>query len=78
MMPYVAALYGGSGPDSSQGFAYGLFNTVYSIGLAAGPLLGGMVISFTSIPVTLFMFTFALIAVAVTGFVFMKKAKDLS
>ncbi len=41
VMPILAGIYRGRG---SQGAAYGIYNTFYSLGLAAGPLVGAGIV----------------------------------
>jgi MFS transporter, DHA1 family, multidrug resistance protein len=50
MMPLLADLYGNGAEGGSQGFAYGVYNTLFSLGLALGPLIGGLAITRFSFP----------------------------
>lgn len=65
MLPLLTDLFGGEG--SSQGFIYGIYNTLFSMGLAIGPLLGGVIITKFSLPLTVFGQSVLLIA---TGLIF--------
>jgi multidrug resistance protein len=50
MMPLLSDLYGSGADGGSQGFAYGVYNTLFSLGLALGPFLGGLAITYLSFP----------------------------
>ena len=53
MLPLLTDLFGGA-EGSSQGFLYGIYNTLFSLGLTIGPFLGGALITNFSLPVTVF------------------------
>jgi MFS family permease len=54
MMPLLADLYGSGVEGGSQGFAYGVYNTLFSLGLALGPFAGGLIITRFSFPVAFY------------------------
>jgi multidrug resistance protein len=54
MMPLLSDLYGNGAEGGSQGFAYGVYNTLFSLGLALGPLAGGLIITNFSFPVAFY------------------------
>lgn len=54
MMPLLSDLYGSSVEGGSQGFAYGVYNTLFSMGLALGPFVGGLAITAFSFSDTMF------------------------
>jgi DHA1 family multidrug resistance protein-like MFS transporter len=54
MMPLLSDLYGSGAEGGSQGFAYGVYNTLFSLGLALGPFAGGLAITSFSFPLTLY------------------------
>jgi MFS family permease len=54
MMPLLSDLYGSGVDGGSQGFAYGVYNTLFSLGLALGPFAGGLAITTFSFPSTLY------------------------
>jgi multidrug resistance protein len=54
MMPMLSDLYGSGVKGGSQGFAYGVYNTLFSLGLALGPVAGGLAITHFSFPVTFY------------------------
>jgi MFS family permease len=60
MLPLLSDLYGGG---NSSGMAYGIYNTLFSLGLAVGPFAGGLMVAAYTLPVTLFMVA-ALLAAA--------------
>lgn len=53
MLPLLTDLFGGE-EGSSQGFLYGIYNTLFSLGLTIGPFLGGALIVKVTLPVTVF------------------------
>ena len=53
MLPLLTDLFGGD-EGSSQGFLYGIYNTLFSLGLTIGPFLGGALIVKYSMPLTVF------------------------
>ncbi len=61
VMPILARLYRDHG---SQGAAYGIYNTFYSLGLAAGPLAGAALIGQVPLPV---LFVLQAGGLAITG-----------
>lgn len=54
MMPLLSDLYGGDGENNSQGLVYGVYNTLFSLGLVVGPFAGGIIISKFMLPATIF------------------------
>jgi multidrug resistance protein len=54
MLPLLSDLYGSGVKGGSQGFAYGVYNTLFSLGLVLGPLAGGLAITSFSFPVTFY------------------------
>ncbi|MFA7199039.1 MAG: MFS transporter [Methanoculleus sp.] len=60
VMPIMAGIYRDRG---SQGAAYGIYNTFYSLGLAAGPFAGAVLVVRWSLP-AIFLATSAVLAVA--------------
>ncbi|WP_332450362.1 MFS transporter [Methanoculleus sp.] len=60
VMPIVAGIYRGQG---SQGAAYGIYNTFYSLGLAAGPFAGAILVARWSFS-AIFLATSAVLAAA--------------
>lgn len=61
VMPILAGIYRDHG---SQGAAYGIYNTFYSLGLAAGPFAGAALIGRVPLPV---LFLLQAIGLAITG-----------
>ncbi len=51
MLPLLSDLYGGG---NSSGMAYGIYNTLFSLGLAVGPFAGGVMVAAYTLPVTLY------------------------
>lgn len=68
MMPLLSDLYAQEG--GSQGFVYGTYNTLFSLGLALGPFAGGLLVTNLSLPKTLFGHALLLAIVGVLCFVF--------
>jgi MFS family permease len=52
MLPLLTDLFGGE-KDSSGGLIYGIYNTLFSLGLAIGPLLGGALVVTIGLPATM-------------------------
>lgn len=52
MLPLLADLFG-ENDNSSGGFIYGIYNMLFSLGLAIGPLLGGALVVRFTLPLTL-------------------------
>lgn len=52
MLPLLSDLYGGAG--SSRGLVYGIYNTLFSFGLAIGPLAGGLLVASFTFRLTVF------------------------
>ncbi|MCD1293454.1 MFS transporter [Methanocella sp. CWC-04] len=75
MLPLISDLYGGNEKDNSYGLIYGAYNTLFSIGLAAGPFIGGISISFLGFPHTLYGFSLVLVIAGVIGSIYFKKPK---
>ncbi len=51
MLPLLTDLFGGA-ENNSQGFLYGIYNTLFSLGLVIGPFLGGVLVVKLSLPLT--------------------------
>ena len=51
MLPLLTDLFGGT-ENNSQGFLYGIYNTLFSLGLVIGPFLGGVLVVKLSLPLT--------------------------
>ncbi len=66
-------LYAGEG--GSQGFVYGIYNTLFSLGLVLGPFAGGVLITNLTLPVTLYGHAALLAAVGVLCYVFVTQIK---
>jgi MFS family permease len=75
MMPLLSDLYGSGVDGGSQGFAYGVYNTLFSLGLALGPFLGGLAITTFSFPDTLYGHAVLLFAAGLLCFAFIKTAR---
>ncbi len=72
MMPLLSDLYGSGAAGGSQGFAYGVYNTLFSLGLALGPFLGGIAITTFSFPDTLYGHAVLLLVTGVLCFAFIR------
>ncbi|HTY92127.1 MAG TPA: MFS transporter [Methanocella sp.] len=66
MLPLISDLYGGDGRGSSLGMVYGIYNTLFSLGLALGPFAGGLIAARYGFPFTAYAQA-ALLAIA--GFI---------
>lgn len=76
MMPLQSDLYGSGVEGGSQGFAYGVYNTLFSLGLALGPFLGGLAITTFSFPATLYGHAVLLFAAGLLCFAFIRARKS--
>jgi DHA1 family multidrug resistance protein-like MFS transporter len=54
MMPLLSDLFGSRKDGGSEGFVYGIYNTLFSMGLVLGPFAGGLLVTKASLPVTLY------------------------
>ena len=72
MMPLLSDMYGSGAEGGSQGFAYGVYNTLFSLGLALGPFAGGLAITTFSFPATLYGHAVLLFAAGLLCFAFIK------
>ncbi|HMK46437.1 MAG TPA: MFS transporter [Methanocella sp.] len=72
MLPLLTDLFGGD-EKSSQGFLYGIYNTLFSLGLAIGPLLGGILVTRFSLPIAVLGQSTLL---ALTGLIFFLAIRD--
>jgi DHA1 family multidrug resistance protein-like MFS transporter len=54
MLPLMSDLYGGEGDSNSRGLVYGVYNTLFSLGLAIGPFAGGLLVAAFTFRDTLF------------------------
>ena len=75
MMPMFSDLLRQGGRAGSQGFAYGVYNTLFSLGLVLGPFAGGVLITNLTLPVTLYGHAALLAAVGVLCYVFVTQIK---
>lgn len=53
MLSLMSKLYGGDDETNTQGMVYGVYNTLFSVGLVLGPLIGGYVVTKSSLMVTM-------------------------
>jgi MFS family permease len=72
MMPMLSDLYGGDAESNSQGLVYGIYNTLFSLGLAIGPFVGGVLVSSLSLPLTMFGQALLLLAISVCSYLLIK------
>lgn len=72
MLPLLSDLYGGNGKNNSQGLVYGIYNTLFSLGLAAGPFIGGVLVANLTLPLTMYSLAFLLILVGVFVYLFIR------
>jgi DHA1 family multidrug resistance protein-like MFS transporter len=77
MLPLMAGLYRSQG---SQGMAYGVFNTFFSVGLAIGPFAGALLVTTFSLPAIFTGHALLIIAVGLASYLGMAVAtgKELS
>jgi len=75
VMPLIAELYCRGGRRGSEGIAYGVFNSLYSVGLAVGPLLAASLISAYSLPVILSGHAMLILIVGIAGYFLMRGEK---
>jgi MFS family permease len=77
MMPLLSDLFGGRDDGGSQGFVYGTYNTLFSLGLVVGPFAGGLLITNLSLPVTLYGHAVLLALVGVLCYAFVVARKKV-
>ncbi|OPY30241.1 MAG: bicyclomycin/multidrug efflux system [Methanocella sp. PtaU1.Bin125] len=75
MMPLLSDLFGGRDVGGSQGFVYGIYNTLFSLGLVVGPFAGGLLITNLSLPVTLYGHAALLALVGLLAYAFISSRK---
>jgi DHA1 family multidrug resistance protein-like MFS transporter len=75
MLPLLSDLYGGEGESNSRGLVYGIYNTLFSLGLAIGPFAGGLLIVSISFPRTLQLQALFMCAAGICAYVFIRQAK---
>ena len=72
MLPLLTDLFGGS-ENGSGGFIYGIYNTLFSAGLAIGSLIGGMLVTRLDFPATVLI---QAVLLALTGVAFFAVVRD--
>jgi MFS transporter, DHA1 family, multidrug resistance protein len=75
MLPLLSDLYGGEGESNSRGLVYGIYNTLFSLGLAIGPFAGGVLIAGITFPNTLLLQAFLMIVASICAYLFIRQAK---
>lgn len=73
MLPMLSDLYGGDAKSNSQGFVYGMYNTLFSLGLAIGPFAGGILVAKLTLPLTLSAHALLLLIVGVCSYLMIKE-----
>jgi MFS transporter, DHA1 family, multidrug resistance protein len=73
VMPLLAGLYRSQG---SQGVAYGIFNTLFSVGLAAGPFAGAVLVTAVSLPAIFIGHALLLMVAGVAGYAVMTSGHE--
>ncbi|MCC7565636.1 MAG: MFS transporter [Methanomicrobiaceae archaeon] len=73
VMPLLAELYCRDGREGSEGIAYGVFNALYSVGLALGPFSGALLLSAFPLPAIFAGHAFAVALVGGLGFVYLQR-----
>ena len=68
MLPLLSDLYGGNGDSNSGGLVYGIYNTLFSLGLAAGPFIGGLLIASYTFRSTVIGYGFILVLAGLVAF----------
>jgi MFS family permease len=74
MLPLLSDLYGGEG--NSRGMVYGIYNTLFSLGLAIGPFAGGLAVASFTFQYTLFGHAALLIAAGVGAYVTIRQPES--
>jgi len=77
MLPLLSDLYGGRDEGSSKGLVYGVYNTLFSLGLAAGPFVGGILIASYTFRNTIIGYAFILALVGLAAFAVIRKPGEL-
>jgi MFS transporter, DHA1 family, multidrug resistance protein len=65
MLPLLSDLYGGDGASNSRGMVYGIYNTLFSLGLAIGPFAGGVIVAAYTLPYTVYGLAVLLVAAGI-------------
>jgi multidrug resistance protein len=73
MLPLLSDLYGGKGDSNSKGLVYGVYNTLFSLGLAIGPLFGGLLIASYTFRDTVIGYSFILVLVGFAAFTVIRR-----
>jgi len=73
MLPMLSELYGGDAKSNSQGFVYGIYNTLFSLGLAIGPFAGGILVAKLTLPLTLSAHALLLLIVGIGSYLVIKE-----
>ena len=68
MLPLMSDLYSGEGDSNSRGLVYGVYNTLFSLGLAIGPFAGGLLVAAFTFRDTLFLQALILIIIGLASF----------
>lgn len=75
MLPLLSDLYGGDGESNSRGMVYGIYNTLFSLGLAIGPFAGGLMVAGFTLPVTLYVNAALLVAAGVVTYLAIRQPR---
>ncbi len=75
MLPLLSDLYGGDADSNTKGLVYGIYNTLFSLGLALGPFIGGLLIAGAGFKATLTGHAILLILIGVAAYAFIKQPK---
>ena len=73
MLPLLSDLYGGKGDSNSKGLVYGVYNTLFSLGLAIGPLFGGLLIASYTFRDTVIGYSLILVVVGFAAFTVIRR-----
>ncbi len=73
MLPMLSDLYGGDAKNNSQGFVYGIYNTLFSLGLAIGPFVGGILVVKLTLPLTMSAQALLLLIVGICSYLMIKE-----
>ncbi len=73
MLPLLSDLYGGDGEGNSRGMVYGIYNTLFSLGLAIGPFAGGLMVARFSLPFTIYVQAALLVAAGIIAYLVIRQ-----
>ncbi len=73
MLPLLSDLYGGDADSNTKGLVYGIYNTLFSLGLALGPFIGGLLIAGVGFKATLAGHAALLVIVGLAAYAFIRQ-----